>query len=54
MTDNYFVARLFQMCQEGKINWVTSNEGGFVAQINGVDLRIFGDVSGWIFLISPN
>lgn len=51
MTDNYFIARIFQMCQEDRINWTNSTEGGLVTQINGIDIRIIGggEIS-WIFL----
>ena len=51
MTENFFVARLFQMCQEGKIDWIPSSEGGFVSQVNGIDVRIVGGGEcSWIFL----
>src|SRR3989344_6635711 len=51
MTPNFFVARLFQMCQENRVNWTTSSEGGFITQINGVDIRIIGGGEmSWIYL----
>ena len=51
MTDNFFVAILFQMCQENKISWTNSSEGGFITQVNGVDIRIVGGgETSWIFL----
>lgn len=51
MTENFFVARLFQMCQEGKVNWFPSSEGGLVTQSNGIDIRIIGGgETSWIFL----
>ena len=39
------------MCQENRINWNHSSEGGFVTQINGIDIRIIGGgETSWIFL----
>lgn len=51
MTPSFYVAMLFQMCQEGKINWVSTSEGGLVTQSNGIDARIIGGgETSWIFL----
>lgn len=50
MTESYFTARVFQMCQDGKVQWSSCDEGGFVTQINGVNLRIAGDSMNWIVL----
>lgn len=51
MTENFFVARLSQMCQENKINWSQSSEGGFITQVKGIDIRIIGGGElSWIFL----
>lgn len=51
MTPNFYVAMLFQMCQDGKINWFPSSEGGLVTRSNGIDARIIGGgETSWIFL----
>lgn len=52
MTDNFFIARIFQMCQDGQIEWAANSEGGLVTQVNGVDIRIIGGgETSWIYIV---